>query len=121
VRELDGLVKLAVAVDGRRLILGTSAERVAAVLSRRTRAALAGMVYSAEWRHARELPGFERMMTLIDFPQVRTPVRGEREPLFFSENLASLARALVRIDSASIAVHDDGAKVRETVVYRLAP
>jgi hypothetical protein len=121
VREMNGLMKLAVAVDGRLLILGTSAERVREVLARRNRPALPGALYAAEWRHARELPGFERMMTLIDFPQIRTPTGGVREPLFFSENLASLGRALVRINSASIAVHDDGALVRETVVYRLAP
>jgi hypothetical protein len=123
VRELDGLSRLALAVDGRRLIVGTSAEQVTAVLARRDRAAAQGAVYAAEWRHARELPRYEQLMNLIDFPQIRPPAEGEqpgaRPPLFFSENLASLGRILARVQSASIAVHDNGAQVRETVVYRL--
>jgi hypothetical protein len=127
VRELDGLGRLALAVDGRRLILGTSAERVAAILARRNRAANPGAVYAAEWRHARELPNFERIAGLIDFPHAtiqsganaNNPV--PREPLFFSENLASLGRVLRRVQSAAISVHDSGSLVRESVVYRLAP
>lgn len=124
VRELNGLGRLAMAVDGRRLILGSSAERVAAVLARRNRAAVAGAVYAAEWRHARELPNFERITGLIDYPQVTIQSGANpaaREPLFFSENLASLGRVLRRVQSAAIAVHDSGAMLRETVVYRLAP
>ena len=114
-------------MDGRRLILGTSAERVAAILARRNRAANPGAVYAAEWRHARELPNFERIAGLIDFPHATIQSGANannptpREPLFFSENLASLGRVLRRVQSAAISVHDSGSLVRESVVYRLAP
>jgi hypothetical protein len=114
------------AVDGKRLFVGTSPERVAAALARRDRGANPSAVYAAEWRHARELPNFERLTALIDFPQVSMPSaaagnNAAREPLFFSENLVSLGRVLRRVQTAAITVHDNGAQVREAVVYKLAP
>jgi len=118
VRELEGLVRLAMAADGKWLVIGDSAEMVNAVFARRTRTAVAGAAYAAGWRHARELPNFERMTTLIDFPQ---QVPGSGEPPYFSANLASLGRTLKRIDSASIVVHDAGTMLRESVVYKLNP
>ena len=126
VEQLDGLVKLAIAVDGRRLVIGDSVELVNAILARRNRAAAAGAVYAAGWRHARELSNFERLTRLIDFPQIPSaPAEAEqpaaREPMFFSENMASLGRALERVQSATIAAHDSGLVVRESVVYRFGP
>ncbi len=131
VQELDALGALAMAVDGNRVILGNSSELVAAVLARRGQAAVAGASYAAGWRHARELPNFERITRLIDFPQIHVAgadgVDGPdgaaqaREPMFYSENIASLGRTLGRIDAATITVHDVGTMLRETVVYRLNP
>jgi len=119
----DRTGKLAVAANGRWLVAGDSKEFVDAILARRNRPAVAGAAYVAGWRHSRELPNYERMLRLIDFPQI--PPQGEqadaREPMFFSENLASLGRALRRVQSAEVAVHDSGAMLRETVVYRIAP
>jgi len=125
VRELEGLGKLAMAADGKWLVIGDSAEMVNTVFARRNRAAVAGASYAAGWRHARELPNFERMTKLIDFPQM--PVTASAEPIpggeppFFSGNIASLGRTLKRIDAATIVVHDTGAMLRESVVYRLNP
>jgi len=116
VRELEGLGKLAIATEGKLLVIGDSTELVNAVFSRRKRTALPGAAYAAGWRHARELPNFERMTKLIDFPQ-----QTEGEPPFFSGNLASLGRTLKRIDTASIVVHDAGTMLRESVVYKQIP
>lgn len=124
IRELDGLGRLAMAVDGKYLVLGDSPELVNAVFARRNRAAVAGAVYAAGWRHAREFPNYERMTRLIDFPQIPPPQGGQdtaREPMFFSENLASLGRVLRRVQSASIVVHDAGTMLRESVDYKIAP
>jgi hypothetical protein len=124
VRELDGLGKLAMASDGKWLIVGDSAEMVNAVFARHNRTALAGAAYAAGWRHARELPNFERMTKLIDFPQMPAPSGDEPqggEPPFFSGNLASLGRTLKRIDAATIVVHDAGTMLRESVVYKINP
>lgn len=119
VRELNGLGKLAMASDGKWLVIGDSAEIVNAVFSLRNRPALAGAAYAAGWRHARELPNFERMTKLIDFPQM--PSEGAGEPPYFSGNLASLGRTLKRIDTATIVVHDSGSMLRESIVYKLTP
>jgi hypothetical protein len=119
VRELEGLGKLAMASDGKWLVVGDSAETVSAVFARRNRTALAGAAYAAGWRHARELPNFERMTTLIDFPQL--PPDGAGEPSYFSANLASMGRTLRRVDTASIVVHDAGTMLRESIVYKLNP
>jgi hypothetical protein len=125
VRELDGLGKLAMESDGKWLVIGDSAEMVNAVFARRNRTALAGAAYAAGWRHSRELPNFERMTKLIDFPQMPAPSgdepQGGGEPPFFSGNLASLGRTLKRIDAATIVVHDAGTMLRESVVYKLNP
>ncbi len=115
VRELEGLAQLAMAVDGKWLVIGDSAEIVNAVFSRRNRTAIAGASYAAGWRHARELPNFERMTKLIDFPDAGG------EPLFFSANIASLGRTLQRVDTTTIVVHDFGSMLRESVVYKLNP
>jgi hypothetical protein len=125
VRELEGLGKLAMASDGKWLVIGDSADIVNAVFARRNRTALAGAAYAAGWRHAHELPNFERMTKLIDFPQMPAAAadepQGAGEPPFFSGNLASLGRTLKRIDAATIVVHDAGAMLRESVVYKLNP
>jgi len=123
---LDSLGAVVLAVDGPRLILGDSREMVGAILARRTQAAVAGAIYEASWRHGRELPNFERMTRLIDFPgTARKPDDGDdnvgHEPSFYSENIASLGRSLARVDSATLTVHDTGAMLRETAVYRLRP
>ena len=63
------------------------------------------------------------MMRLIDYPEIRArePGNGTREPMFYSENMASFGRVLGRVQQAMIATHDSGAMVREQVVYRLTP
>lgn len=125
VRELEGLGKLAVAIDGKWLVAGDSADMVAAVFARRTRTAVPGASYAAGWHHARELPNFERMTGLIDFPQIppATPDAQQPpgQPPFFSGSIASLGRALKRIDTAAIVMHDTGAALRESVTYKLLP
>jgi len=124
-QELDGLGRLVLAIDGNRLVLGDSADLVYAVLARRAQPAVAGAVYQAGWRHAQELANFGRISRLIDFPELRAvpdgaPEQG-RQPLFYSENLASLGQALARVDSATVTRHDSGPLVRESVIYRIVP
>jgi hypothetical protein len=125
IRELEGLGKLAMASDGKWLVIGDSAEVVNAVFARRNRAAIAGAAYAAGWRHARELPNFERMTKLIDFPQLPANAadqpEGSGEPPYFSGNLASLGRTLKHIDTATIVVHDAGTMLRESILYKLNP
>jgi hypothetical protein len=125
IRELDGLGKIAMAADGKWLVIGDSAEMVGAVFARRTRAAIPGAAYAAGWRHARELPNFRSMTKLIDFPLMPPAAADDPqaggEPPLFSGNLASLGSTLKRVDAAMIIVHDAGSMLRESVVYKLNP
>lgn len=114
---LDGA---AVAVSGRVLLIGDSEALVKAMLARgASNPAAAGAAYSARYLHAREAPNFERMMRLIDAPALQNISGNEREPMFFSENLASLGRTLLRVDNVAVESHDDGRRVTQTVIYRL--
>jgi hypothetical protein len=113
---LETIPKIAVAIDGKWLVLGNDSDLVTAIFARRTRPALPGANYAAQWRHARELPNFEKMTAQIDFPQAQGT-----EPPFFSANLASLARALKPVGTVTIVTHDTGAQLRESVVYKLTP
>jgi hypothetical protein len=91
------------------------------MLARRNAAPAPAAFYAAGWRHGRELAQFEAIMRLIDQPQIRPPAEEEeaREPMFFSENVAGIGRALRRLDTATVVIHDRGAAVREDVVYRM--
>ena len=118
---MDGPGGLAMATSGKLLFIANNATALQEVLAKLNAAPAAqGALYAAGYRHAAELPNFERMMRLIDFPMNPAPAAGEaREPAFFSGTLASLGRVLSRTQSASVVAHDNGAQVTETVVYRL--
>ena len=115
----SALENVAVATAGRALIIANDPALIAAISGRASAPAGAGAAYAMRFLHASELPRFERMMRMIDQPTLREAPGNEREPLFFSENLASLGRTLGRINSVSLESHDDGATVKQTVVYRL--
>jgi hypothetical protein len=117
---VSALGRLQVAAAGRVLIVATT-EDLAATMAARAGAApmFAGAQYAMRFLQARELARFERLMTLVDYPARSAAQDNAREPLFFSENIASLGRTLGRIDSAFLESHDEGGAVRQTVVYKL--
>jgi hypothetical protein len=122
-----------VSAQGRVLAIGRSDRALQPVLARISRPALPrGAAYTAVYRHPSELAAFTRMMRLMDNPAMDAPRQPQfaprqteegaappREPQFFSENIASLGRALGRVKSATIVVHDRGQSVAQTVTYRL--
>ena len=117
--ELDGLSPLSIATNGRLLAIATRRELLESILSGIPNQPAAGARYAAAYRHAQELPNFVRMMRLIDAPLAKATAPDAAEPAFFSGNLASLGHTLGRVDSESIAVHDTGAVVTQSLVYRL--
>lgn len=130
--ELDGLARLGLAARGRVLIVADDASLLGAVLGRISQPAPPGggevgrAVYAARFDHAREAASLSTMLRLIDAPFAKgageaaaAAAASGREPLFFSENIASLSRTLARVESASIVDDDRGSEVDETVVYRL--
>jgi hypothetical protein len=122
--ETAGLAHLAVAARGRMLFVATSAESLTPVLARISAPPVRDLaMYSAEYRHTRALPGFARMMQMIDHvsrPEEPQAAESPRPPMFYSENLASLGRVLGRLDSVALRVRDDGSAQVHTVVYRLS-
>ncbi len=125
--ETEGLAPLAMAAQGRWLLVAETAQPLLVALERMSGAAApqgsAGAVYAAGFRHSRERGPFRKMMILMDHPQIETGRRRAgaeaREPQFFSENIASLSGALARMESVSIVVRDKGAALSQTVVYRM--
>lgn len=116
---LSNLARPWVAASGRVLIIASSEDLLTAMSGRASaQPVLPGAQYAMRYLHARELPNFQRMMTLIDHPALKD-AGDQREPLFFSENILSLGRTLSRIDSVSLESHDDGGAVRQKVVYRV--
>jgi hypothetical protein len=117
--RLEGLEPVAVAERGRLLFIASDPALLAAVLDAASRPAVAMEgAYAAGFRHAAERGRFASLMRLVDHAAAATE---NREPLFFSENLASLSDTLARVDSAAIVVRDGGTRVSHTMTYRLAP
>jgi hypothetical protein len=116
--ELEGLDPIAVAERGGLLFVANDPAVLAAVLDRTSRAAVAADgAYAAGFRHALERGPFVNMMRMVDNAAAGAD---NREPLFFSENLASLSDVLSRVESANMVVRDYGATVSQTITYRLA-
>ena len=114
--QMEGLVPIAVAERGRLLFLASDPALLASMLGAVSKAPLAlPGIYAGGFRHALERERFVRVMQFIDHAQ------GEnREPTFFSGNLASLSNTLSRVEAATIVVRDAGATVSQTVTYRIA-
>jgi hypothetical protein len=115
--RLEGLDRLAVAERGSLLLVANDPALLVAMLDAMSKPAVAlDASYAAGFRHALERGRFVSMMRLVD----NAPAESENhEPLFFSENLASLSDTLSRVEAASIVVRERGTTVSQTVIYRL--
>jgi hypothetical protein len=115
--RLEGLETVAVSERGRLLFLSNDPALLAAVLDATPRPALVmDGTYAAGFRHTLERSRFVGVMRLVDNAFRESE---NRQPLFFSQNIASLSEVLSRIDSASIVVRDRGSAVSQTMTYRL--
>jgi hypothetical protein len=118
---LDGLVPLAVAVEGNRLIVANSQPLIERMLSR-TNAPLPPNIgiYAAGFRHDREGHNFAVWMRQLD--NVRAPVNPSTAApsQFFSQNLVSLSDTLSQVRSATIVAAEQGETMKQTVTYELA-
>lgn len=108
-----GLTRMTVDTNGKILVAATRPELAQSIVRAATnQPGTQAARYAAQFRHSAELPNFATMTRLID-----TPLKTEG-PSFFSGNIASLGRALGRLDSISITVHDTGSVVSQDVAYR---
>jgi hypothetical protein len=122
-QQLDGLWPLAVAIRGKYLVVSDEPgllESILAKLGRKSDREPA--VVLAGFNHGRERANFKTLTGLIDRPNGSTqptqPVMGmDRQPQFFSGNIASLSATLSGVSAERIEVRNDGNKVRQTVTY----
>ena len=119
-QQLDGLWPLTVSVRGKDLIVSDDPalmESVLATLARKSDRK--PLEYFAGFNHKQERENFVRFTSLVDRPNV--PINAgpgsEREPQFFSGNMASLSTTLADVSVERIEIRSDGGKVRQTVTY----
>ncbi len=128
VRSLDGLGKLYLAVQADTLYLANDGALLGSILERAagSPASHGTATYAAAFRPARERDSYYHLMTALDFasPGNETgygiAASSTRTPAFFSQNIASLARALSRVGEIRVTEEDDGARVLQRVDYMLA-
>ena len=116
-RQLDGLWPVAVSVRGKYLILSDEGTLMESVLLNFERASQRrSLEYFAGFNHQRERVNFAQFTSQVDRPGAAM-VGGEREPQFFSGNMASLSATLADVSSEHIEIRSDGGMVRQTVTY----
>jgi len=119
-QELDGLWPLAASVRGKYLLVSddpTLVESMVANFSRKSDHEPAAFL--AGFNHQRERTNFKRLTSLIDRAggSASNSKGAERQPQFFSGNMASLSATLGEVSAARIEVRSDGNRVRQTVTY----
>src|SRR6185503_5079766 len=115
--QIEGLERVAIAERGNLLFVANDPVLLAAVLARTSEPPLLTEgTYAAGFNHALERGPFAAMMRLVENPRGGDE---NREPMFFSENVASLGATLARVERVSVSVRDRGVAVDETVQYRL--
>jgi len=118
--ELDGLWPLVASVRGKYLLVGDDPALMEAVLanfSRKSNREPAELL--AGFNHQHERANFARFAGLVDRPNtgMANGDGAERQPQFFSGNLASLSATLSGVSAERIEVRGDGGKVRQSVTY----
>lgn len=122
IERLDGLGTLAFANRGRLLFLGNDVPLLEAALDRTGAALPSGnLTYAAGFRHLRERPAYQRIMTALDFTSPAAPGRADPSgaPPFFSRNIASLSRVLSRVVEIRVTEEERGPATFQKVVYQL--
>lgn len=117
--KLDGLWALTAAVRGKQLIVSDDPSLMESVLANLARKSdRKPLEYFAGFNHKQERENFARFTSLVDHPNVPVNAPGsEREPQFFSGNMASLSATLTDVSAERIEIRSDAGKVRQTVIY----
>ena len=118
-QQLDGLWPLAVAIRGPYLIVSNDAELMdleMAGLKKTSNQKPAALL--AGFNHEREREKFNTLANMVDRPNPRATREGaDREPPFFSGNMASLSSTLADISAEHIEIRNEGSTVKQTVTY----
>ncbi|HVN18201.1 MAG TPA: hypothetical protein VMU05_05490, partial [Dongiaceae bacterium] len=111
---------LGVSVHGKYLVVSDDPGLMEATLANFQRKAdRKPLEYFAGFNHRREREDFARFSNLIDRPNMPAMAQGvsERQPQFFSGNMASLSGTLADVSAERIEIRSEGGKVRQTVTY----
>jgi hypothetical protein len=121
--ELDGLARIAVGVRGKYLFISDDPEMLVTVLGRVSQPVTAeAAIYYARFDHSHERQNFYQLFSLIDRPSRNNAGNYEdRTPQFFSQNIASLSKALASVKSQSIVARRKGGIETQTVRYECQP
>lgn len=119
-QELDGLWPLSAAVRGKYLFVSDAPALMESMLSnfgRKSDRKPAQLL--AAFNHRHEHYNFTRFAGLVDQPNMGIAYgqNSERQPQFFSGNMASLSSTLASVSVERIEVRGDAGKVRQTVTY----
>lgn len=118
-QQLDGLWPLAVAVRGRYLIVSDDASLMKSVMGgfEKKSTRLPAELY-AGFNHAGEREKFIAFTNMIDRPNPAANRDGsDRQPAFFSGNMASLSGTLSDVSAEHIEIRNENGKVRQSVTY----
>ena len=119
-QEFDGLWPLVASVRGKYLLVSDYPNFIAATLSNFSRKSdVKPAVFIARLNHARERANFARFSAVVDRPNLgQSNAPGmERQPQFFSENMASLSSTLAGVSAERITVRVEGDRMLQTVTY----
>jgi hypothetical protein len=122
-QELDGLLPLMASAHGKYLLVSNDSALMEAMLSNFNRKPdLKPATFLAGFNHSRERANFGRFTGVVDRPNsAQSNVPGnDRQPQFFSQNVASLSSTLTDLSSEKIVVRADQGKILQTVTYEWA-
>jgi hypothetical protein len=115
-QQFDGLWPISVSVSGKYLILSNDSTVMETVLANfSNKANLKPLELYAGFSYERERANFVRLTGVVDHPNGSSI--GEREPQFFSGNMAGLSSVLADISAEHIEICSEAGKVRQTVTY----
>ncbi len=119
-QQLDGLWPLALSVRGKYLLVSDDPALMEAILPNlQNKVDRKPLEYFAGFNHKRERKNFARFTGFVDRPSAPAAVenRANREPQFFSDNMASLSATLTDVSAERIEIRSDGGTVKQTVTY----
>jgi hypothetical protein len=119
-QQLDGLWPLVASTHGKYLLVSDDPAIMESLLANFNRKSTSEPAeFIARFNHQREGSNFVRFTGLIDRPGMisGSMQNAERQPQFFSGNMASLSHILAAVSSEKIEVREDGGKMRQSVIY----